>query len=149
MTHEIHAVVNEHSPRPAGDLLYVPYWAKGEYARRNHTKYTTEEGSVIEAGRVVKEGHGSAASARELYRPRVNTTSATEGPRKASATHSRAAKTLDLAATLVKTCRSPDEKRALAHKHGIDPGVLDHAPNPGVASMRLVNALRKVLNGQA
>ncbi|MFM2095239.1 MAG: hypothetical protein RIS70_2363 [Planctomycetota bacterium] len=148
MTHPIHAVLTEHSPRPAGDPLYVPYWAKGDYARRLGTRYTTEEGSVIEAGRVVKEGLGKASEGRSVCISRGTQENATETPRKASETRSRQARSLDLASTLVKSCASPDEKCALAIRHGIDPAAVKTAPNPGVASMRLVNALRKVLDGQ-
>ena len=149
MTHEIHTVVSEHSPRPTGDPMYVPYWAKGEYARRNRTKYTTEEGSTIEAGQVVKEGHGSARKGQPVYQPQCEAKRGTETPRRAEEGRSKASRTLDLAATLVKMCSGAEEKRALARKHGLDPAILDNAPNPGVASMRLVNALRKALNAAA
>lgn len=145
MPSEIHAVLGEHNPRPTGDPAYVPYWAKGEYARRNNTKYTTEEGSTIESGRVVKEGHGSAREALAVYRPQAGLESGSETPRKAQERHSARVRTLDLAATLVSACEDIHAKRALARQHGIEPGVLDGAPNAGVASMRLVNALRRKL----
>ena len=45
------APLTEHSPRPVADPNYVPWWAKGEYARANGTKYTTESGVVIVGGK--------------------------------------------------------------------------------------------------
>ena len=50
----------------------------------------------------------------------------------------------DTAARLVAECNGRSEKEALARRHGIDPAILD-APNAGVATMRLLNALRRVL----
>lgn len=149
MAHPIHAVMTEHAPRGTDDPCYVPWWAKGEYARKNGTKYKTEEGSTIEAGRVVTEGHGRRSEPAPVSKYRETTESATETPRKASETPSRAPRTLpattdDQAAELVATYRDRKGREFLCKKYGIDPGILD-APNPGIQSMRLRNALRRAI----
>lgn len=150
--HPIHAVMAEHNPRGTNDPCYVPWWAKGEYAKRNGTRYTTAEGSVIERGRVIKEGYGrhpEPASVSEYHR---DPPSASETPRKGSETHQKAPRTLpatppaadDLAAELVSTYKTRDGRLQLCEKYGIDPGILD-APNAGIQSMRLRNAIRRAI----
>lgn len=126
----------EHAPRPAGDPEYVPWWAKGEYARKNGTKYTTESGVVIAAGEVI----GRASKAERVLTPPPTISSATETPRKPA----RIPREPDRAQQLVAECNGKAEKIALCKKYGLDPTILD-APNAGVATMRLLNALRKVI----
>jgi hypothetical protein len=46
---------------------------------------------------------------------------------------------------LLQEHRTLDARTVLCVQHDIDPAILRDAPNPGVASMRLANALRKVL----
>ena len=134
-----YAPLGEHSPRVAGDPDYVPWWAKGEYARINGTEYTTESGVTIQAGKVV--GRAPKASRPEsVYWPQPAPESATETPRRPAATPSEP----DKARELVAECAGKSERVALCRRHGIDPAILD-APNPGVATMRLLNALRKAL----
>lgn len=131
--------LTEHCPRPPGDPDYVPWWAKGEYAHRNGTKYTTESGVVIEAG--FASGRVPKHLQREpVSQPHPTPASATETPRKAS----RVPREPDAAQRLVAECAGKVERAALCKRHGIDPAILD-APNAGVATMRLLNALRKVL----
>lgn len=149
MAHPIHAVMVEHAPRGTDDPCYVPWWAKGEYARKNGTKYKTEEGSTVDAGRVVTEGHGRRSEPAPVSKYHPAPEKATETPRKASETPSRAPRTLpattdDQAAELVATYRDRKGREFLCKKYGIDPGILD-APNPGIQSMRLRNALRRVI----
>ena len=129
----------EHVPRPVGDPDYTPWWAKGEYARMNATKYTTESGVVIEAGFVTGRvpSHLRAAPVPE---PRPTAPSATEAPRKPP----RVPREVDAAQRLVAECAGKAERAALCKRHGIDPAILD-APNAGVATMRLLNALRRAL----
>jgi hypothetical protein len=50
----------------------------------------------------------------------------------------------DQAAELVATYRDRKGREFLCRKYGLDPGILD-APNAGIQSMRLRNALRKVI----
>jgi len=126
----------EHAPRPAGDPEYVPWWAKGEYAKKNGTKYTTESGVVIAAGEVI----GRASSTPRVHQPQPTVSSATETPRKPE----RIPREPDKAQLLVAECNGGVEKIALCKRYGLDPTILD-APNAGVATMRLLNALRKVL----
>jgi hypothetical protein len=134
-----YAPLTEHSPRPVGDPDYVPWWAKGEYARKNGTKYTTESGVTIVAG---------VATGRLPVAPRVApvpkaqpaTASATETPRKAP----KVPREPDAAQRLVAECPWKSERVGLCKQYGIDPAILD-APNNGVATMRLLSALRKVL----
>jgi hypothetical protein len=129
----------EHHPRPAGDPDYVPWWAKGEYAARLVTKYATESGVIVEAGFVTGRvpRHARVESVPE---PRAAAPSATETPRKAP----RVPREPDAAQRAVAECNGKSERVALCKKHGIDPAILD-APNAGVATMRLLNALRKAM----
>ena len=135
------APLTEHNPRPVGDPDYVPWWAKGEYARKNGTKYTTESGVTIVAG---------VATGRLPVAPRVApvpkaqpaTTSGTETPRKAPATPPKPVRTPDLVAQLLAVHRTREARLELCAKYGVDPSIFTNAPNPGVAAMRLANALR-------
>ena len=135
------APLTEHNPRPVGDPDYVPWWAKGEYARKNGTKYTTESGVTIVAG---------VATGRLPVAPRVApvpkaqpaTTSGTETPRKAPATPPKPVRTPDLVAQLLAVHKSREARLELCAKYGVDPAIFTNAPNPGVAAMRLANALR-------
>ena len=130
------AALDEHNPRPAGDPDYVPWWAKGEYARKNGTKYTTESGIVVVAGEV----QGRVSTTPRVLVPPPAPASATETPRKPA----RTPREPDKAQQLVAECPWKSERAALCKKYGLDPVILD-APNAGVATMRLLNALRKVL----
>ena len=139
------APLTEHSPRPSGDPDYVPYWAKGEYARANGTKYTTESGVTIVGGRATGR---LPVAPRPAPVPRVQpaASNATETPRKASATPSKPTRTPDLVAQLLAVHKTREARLGLCAKYGVDPAIFTNAPNPGVAAMRLANALRtKVL----
>jgi hypothetical protein len=133
------APLTEHSPRPSGDPDYVPYWAKGEYARANGTSYTTESGVTIVGGRATGRLPVAARPAPVLT-PQPRAANVPETPRKASATPREP----DLAQRLVAKCPFPVLRVALCNEYGINPAILD-APNNGVATMRLLNALRKAL----
>jgi hypothetical protein len=136
-----YAPLTEHSPRPSGDPEYVPWWAKGEYARKNGTKYTTESGVTIVAG--VATGRVPTHLRRDpVLVPQPTRPSATETPRKAPATPARPARSPDAVAQLLATHRTRDARLALCTLHGVDPAIFTGAPNPGVAAMRLANALR-------
>jgi hypothetical protein len=63
-------------------------------------------------------------------------------------THSKPVRTpkeLDTVAQLLAIHRSSESRLALCSQYGVDPTILTGAPNPGVASMRLANALRAKL----
>ena len=147
----IDQVLAEHAPRGTGDPLYLPWWAKGEYARKNRTRYRLSDGSSIEAGRVVSRGTGSLRKPSEIARvptPQPRAQKPTETPLRAFRTPStppRAPRELDAVARLLAANRTPESRLALCALWSIDPAILTGAPNPGVASMRLANALRAKL----
>lgn len=120
----------EHAPRPAGDPDYVPYWAKGEYARRGGYSFTTESGYTLREGSVV---------GRTTPAPRPAPAPA---PR-ALPPVPRAARALDAVQSLLAIHRTREERLALCARFGVDPTIFTDAPNPGVAAMRLANALRR------
>lgn len=132
------APLTEHAPRPAGDPDYVPYWAKGEYARRNGTSYTTESGVTVVHGQATGR-LPVAPKAAPVSKPQPAPARATETPWKAAKTPSKAP---DLVAQLLALHRTPDARLGLCAKYGVDPAIFTGAPNPGVAAMRLANALR-------
>lgn len=85
--------------------------------------------------------HGRLVGSRVLT-PECAPPSATETPRKPSATPSSAAAPTDRARQLVEQCDGRAARVALCKRYKIDPAILD-APNAGVATMRLLNALRR------
>ena len=118
----------EHAPRPSGDPDYVPYWAKGEYARKNGYSFTTESGYTVREGAVVGRSTPAprpAPAMREL--PPVP----------------KAARPLDAVQSLLTIHKTREERLVLCAKYGVDPAIFTGAPNPGVAAMRLANALRR------
>jgi hypothetical protein len=133
------APLTEHSPRPSGDPDYVPYWAKGEFARKNGTSYTTESGVTIVHG-VATGRLPVAPRAAPVPKAQPAPARATETPRRPV----RTPREPDRAQQLVAECPWKSERVGLCKQYGIDPAILD-APNNGVATMRLLNALRKVL----
>lgn len=147
----IDEVLLEHAPRGNDDPLYVPWWAKGEYARANGTKYRLEDGTVIEGGRIVVRGTGSPRSASKpepVLTPQPPAARVSETPSRASRTPRKPARTPDLVDELLQMNRSRESRLVLCRAYGVDPAILDNAPNPGVASMRLANALRAKLQGK-
>ena len=147
----IDQVLTEHNPRGTDDPLYLPWWAKGEYARKNGTKYRLSDGSCIDAGRIVSRGTGSLRKPLEIARvptPQPRVQKASETPLRGFPTHSKPVRTPkepDLVSQLLAVHRSPESRLALCAQYGVDPTILTNAPNPGVASMRLANALRAKL----
>jgi hypothetical protein len=128
----------EHTPRATGDPDYVPYWAKGEFARKGGYTYTTESGYTIRAGQLAgyREPAPRALQAeREL--PPV--------PRAVRALPPvpKAARALDAVQSLLTIHKTREERLVLCAKYGVDPAIFTGAPNPGVAAMRLANALRR------
>lgn len=145
--HPVYAALEAHAPRPAGDPWYIPYWARGEWARTHGSRFVLHDGTEIVAGRVTKEGHGRPPEARQLGTYRDEGGRGTEVPAVQPEGPARqagrpAAVATDPVAALVGACKTPQDRVRLCKMHGIDPAILD-APNPGVASMRLRNALRR------
>jgi len=133
----VQAALDQHEPRPVGDPLYAPYWARGAYAARAGTSYSMADGTKLAAGRIVVLGSASGPQELPEYRP---------GPKKASEVPRKpAAKASDRVAALLQEHRTPDARQALCREHGIDWTLITTAPNPGVGTMRLANALRKIL----
>lgn len=126
MRHPVEDVLLEHGPRGVGDPLYVPWWAK---ARGLGFRFTLPDGTRIEDGRLVKG---------QLYRPQAIASNAREVPSVPSERHS-----VDVG-RIVDEHRGRSEREALCRRYGIDTKILD-APNAGVQSMRLRNALRRIL----
>lgn len=118
----------EHAPRPSGDPDYVPYWAKGEYARKNGYSFTTESGYTVREGAVV---------GRSTPTPRP------PPPVRELPPVPKAARPLDAVQSLLTVHKSREERLVLCAKYGVDPAIFTGAPNPGVAAMRLANALRR------
>jgi hypothetical protein len=136
--HPIHAALAEHAPRAASDPLYVPFWAKDP---KGDFSWALSDGTLIRAGRVVREGTGEFRE-RLPTPPRAETV---EVRVRARLDHDRkSAKSTDVVLELVRANPHRDQRVALCRQHGIDPAILDGAPNAGVATMRLVNALRRV-----
>jgi hypothetical protein len=132
-----HDVMNEHTPRPVGDRFEHPWWAKGEYARKNDTKWTAPDGTRIEAGKVVSLGDTS-------WSPDVAPRSVSETP--AATRVARPAREPDEASRRLAACRSDDEILDLFSEFGVDPSWLTNpAPNGGVRKMRMLNALRRAM----
>jgi len=85
--------------------------------------------------------HGRLVGSRVLT-PECAPPSVTETPREPRATPSRVEAAPDRARQLVQECDGRAARVALCKRWGINPAILD-APNTGVATMRLLNALRK------
>lgn len=139
----LQTALGEHNPRPVGDPDYVPYWARGEYARTRDTSYTLEDGSVVRRGLIEAVGTGASPSrstGTELPQYRAGVERSSEVPPVAAPVR---VKEPDRVAKLLQEHRTPEQRRALCERYGIDWTVVASAPNPGVGSMRLANAIRR------
>ena len=134
---QVQAALDQHEPRPVGDPLYVPYWARGEYAAKAGTSYTMADGTKLAGGRIVVLGIASRPEELPKYRPQPE--KVTEVPRKPTA------RVLDVVGQLLQEHRTPEARQALCRKHGIEWSIVATAPNPGVGTMRLANALRRII----
>jgi hypothetical protein len=137
--------LHSHTPAPQGCPTYIPWFAKGEYARRHGTTWTFPDGTMVRGGEIVKRGHGRLVGADPVSKPQPTPEKRSETPRKASEIPPKTIRTSDQAQVLWSQCNGRTERAALLSRHGIDPTIMDNAPNPGVASMRGLNALRRVL----
>lgn len=111
-TLEVQKALDAHAPISGPD--YVPWWAKGEYARVHRHEYVTQSGVSVVAGEIV----GKAKVIKEKIE-RKNP---------------------------VPTIDIPDlSLPELCDKYGLPHDLYQSAPNGGVASMRVRNAVRKLL----
>ena len=132
-----HDVLTEHAPRPVGDRFEHPWWAKGEYARVNDTRWTAPDGTTIRAGKVLRLGNTA-------WSPSVATPNVSETP--APTKVARPAREQDEASRRLGECTSDDAILALFSEFGVDPcWVTNPAPNGGVRKMRMLNALRRAM----
>jgi hypothetical protein len=136
----VNIALAEHAPRGTADPLYIPWWAKGEYAAKNSTKFRLADGTSIVGGAIVVRGTGDftkAPVAAQVLTPQPRTSSGSATPRKAP-------KAPDEAQRILAAHRTPEERLTLCKRYSLDPAILI-GPNAGVVSMRIVNALRKLL----
>ena len=133
-------VLAEHDPRPTGDPLYIPWWAKGWYAAKNGTRWSLADGTSIVGGKVATRGNGDfsgPAAVNEVPGSLPKSPSATKAPRKAP-------KGPDAAQQLLAQHPTRDQRANLCDRFQLPHTILD-GPNAGVVSMRLLNAIRKAL----
>lgn len=149
---QVQAALDDHNPRPTGDPSYVPYWAKGEIARANGYSYTLEDGTQIKGGVITYVGQGTKAREEgsrggELHKYPETPERPREAARKAEEPRSRAERPPkrepDLVGQLLQLHKTPEARRELCERYNIDWSIVESAPNPGVGSMRLANALRR------
>lgn len=106
---EVQAALDAHAPISGPN--YVPWWARGEYARKMHTSYITESGISVVAGKVVGRVREEPVRISAPLKPR----------------------------------NAPKESlEELCAKYNLDPNLMLTAPNKGVASMRIRNAIAKL-----
>ena len=112
-TNEVITALDAHDPISGPD--YVPWWARGEYARKMQTSYTTESGVSVVHGEVT----GRKKVVKEKIERKIEEKSTVEVPN----------------LSLPELC----------DKYGLSHDLYKTAPNGGVASMRVRNAIRKLL----
>jgi hypothetical protein len=143
----VQAVLDEHAPRGSLDPMYVPWWAKGEYARKNKTTYRMTDGTVITAGAIATRGSGLFTAPPALFTERSPDAVLAAKPVKPMRPEPKSAGaelSPDIARSLLIIHKSREARIALCEAYGIDPSIYTGAPNPGVAAMRLVNAIRRI-----
>ena len=109
---EVQAALDAHAPVSGPD--YVPWWAKGAYARRMHTSYTTESGIAVVSG--VITGQVPITNSEPLFKKK---------PKKPEAFE-------------------PGTPGELCDRYGLPHDLYLTAPNRGVGVMRVRNAIRKM-----
>lgn len=108
---EVQAALDAHAPISGPD--YVPWWAKGEYARVHRHEYVTGSGVSIVAGEI--------AGRTKIVKEKIERTVKPE---------------IDI----------PDlSLPELCDKYDLPHDLYQSAPNGGVATMRVRNAVRKIL----
>jgi len=111
--HEVVNALSAHEPISGPD--YVPWWARGAYAKKHGTTYTTESGVTVHCG----DATGRKSEVKEKIERKASQQSDVDIP--------------DL--SLPELC----------DKYGLPHELYTTAPNGGVAAMRVRNAVRKIL----
>ena len=114
---------------------------KGRVRPCQRHEITTESGVVIVGGKATGR---LPVAPRPVPVPKAQprVASVSETPRKAPVAPPKPARTPDLVAQLLAVHKSREARLELCAKYGVDPAIFTNAPNPGVAAMRLANALR-------
>ena len=148
--------LTEHSPRGVGDPFYIPWWAKIPQLDGDPKTFRAWDGTEIRGGKIVTQGSSFRGFVAEL-KPKLQTPGVENmapSPRKVLPSASRpkgGAYIPDWAAEALREAgKDLGARVALCAKYGIDyVALVAGAPNPGVASMRVVNALRRAKNGES
>lgn len=109
---EVQAALDAHAPISGPD--YVPWWAKGEYARANRHEYVTESGVSVVAGEIVGKTKVVKEKIERNVKPEID----------------------------IPDLSLPE----LCDKYDLPHDLYKSAPNGGVATMRVRNAVRKLLS---
>ena len=108
---EVQVTLAAHAPISGPD--YVPWWAKGEYARIHRHEYVTQSGVSVVSGEVAGKAKVVKEKIERAVKPEINI---------------------------------PDLSLSeLCDKYNLPHDLYRSAPNGGVATMRVRNAVRKLL----
>lgn len=142
--------VDEHAPRTVGDPFYIPWWAKVPKLDGEPKTYRAWDGTEIQGGKIVTRGssfRGFEATMRQPQKVVRNETPPPSLPEVLPLRSKPAVKANipDWASEALREAgKCPDARAKLCSLHGIDYAALvAGAPNAGVATMRIVNALRR------
>jgi hypothetical protein len=108
---EVQAALAAHAPISGPD--YVPWWAKGEYARVHRHEYVTQSGVSVVAGEVAGKAKVVKEKIERVVKPEID----------------------------IPDLSLPE----LCDKYDLPHDLYQSAPNGGVATMRVRNAIRKLL----
>jgi len=110
-TAEVQAALAAHAPISGPD--YVPWWAKGEYARIHRHEYVTESGVSVVAGEIAGKAKVVKEKIERIVKPEID----------------------------IPDLSLPE----LCDKYNLPHDLYQSAPNGGVATMRVRNAIRRLL----
>ena len=146
--------VDEHAPRTVGDPFYVPWWAKIRQLDGEAKTYRAWDGTEIRGGKIVTRGSSFRGFEAVMHtKPEVAPTEmAPPSPPEVLPLHSKPrvkANVPDWASDALREAgKCPDARSRLCAQYGIDyAALIEGAPNAGVATMRVVNALRRSSKG--
>lgn len=110
-TAEVQAALTAHAPISGPD--YVPWWAKGGYARIHRHEYVTESGVSVIAGEIAGKAKVVKEKIERIVKPEID----------------------------IPDLSLPE----LCDKYNLSHDLYQSAPNGGVATMRVRNAIRRLL----
>jgi hypothetical protein len=110
-TAEVQAALAAHAPISGPD--YVPWWAKGEYARIHRHEYVTQSGVSVIAGEIAGKAKVVKEKIERVVKPEID----------------------------IPDLSLPE----LCDKYNLPHDLYQSAPNGGVATMRVRNAIRRLL----